>query len=288
MCKRKRDLARHFVFFHPATKSVQARLRWRKASWQSRFEPKATTPKQKRLRKTPWWLGGKRWTNFIPASVVFLQILRRYFSKQETCGAPVDCACKRRRSLKRPGKPTELIRGSAYQNLAVIYVLEGRGRQALETVNRALAVWTQVLAPNHPFLVYALGTKIVAYKKLKMFQEAEDMIPQTLELCASRFGPDHPERVILLNNTASVYLADKKYAKAEPLLREAVELCRRKFAPGHPLLNSVLLNYSNVLRKLNRNEEASLARAQSEVVSAFPQQLKTQASSGPKSGEGGR
>jgi tetratricopeptide (TPR) repeat protein len=170
--------------------------------------------------------------------------------------------------FEKAGKANRIDSGSAYQNLAVIYVLEGKGRQALETVNRALAVWTQVLAPNHPFLVYALGTKIVAYKKLKMFQEAEDMIPQTLELCVSRFGPDHPERVILLNNTASVYLADKKYGKAEPLLREAVELCRRKFAPGHPLLSSVLLNYSNVLRKLNRNEDASLARAQSEVVSA--------------------
>src|ERR1700730_13790772 len=101
------------------------------------------------------------------------------------------------------------------------------------------------------------------------------MIPHTLELCASRFGPDHPERVILLNNAASVYLADKKYGKAETLLRAAVEQCRCKFVPGHPLLNSVLLNYSNVLRKLNRNEEASLVRAQSEVVSAFRQRPKS-------------
>jgi hypothetical protein len=77
--------------------------------------------------------------------------------------------------------------------------------------------------------------------------------------------------VILLANVASVYIAEKKYKQAEPLLEECVKLSGRVFPAGHPVFRNILKTYSFVLAKLNRSDEAARARAQSEVLLAFPE-----------------
>jgi tetratricopeptide (TPR) repeat protein len=123
---------------------------------------------------------------------------------------------------------------------------------------------------TNPFFVYALTTEVVAYEKLKCFQQAEEIVPEMLKLGESRLGANHPQRVILLNNAAAVYIAEKKYTQAEPLLREAVALSKNDFLAGHPLVRNKLLSYSYVLENLNRYPEAARYRAEAEVLLAFP------------------
>ena len=180
--------------------------------------------------------------------------------------------------FKRNGAGSRMNLASAYENLAVVYSAQGKLRQALNTVDLALAAWNEELPPDHPFLVDALAAKIVIYVKLKDFKRAEQMIPEMLQSSVSRFGANNPARAILLNNAAGVYICQKRYSEAEPLLREGVEIFRRHFSLGHPALRNLLRNYSYVLDKLNRKEEASLARAQSQVFSAFEKQSKGDAS----------
>jgi Flp pilus assembly protein TadD len=140
----------------------------------------------------------------------------------------------------------------------------------LEAVTNALASWNKVFPANHPFLVHGLSTKIVILKERRAFQEAEQIIPEALKLALILYGPDHPERMFLLNNSAGVYLAEKKYAQAEALLHEAAGIGSCRLTAGHPLLNTVLQNYAYVLDKLNRKDEAARARAESQVLLAFP------------------
>jgi len=168
----------------------------------------------------------------------------------------------------RDTNPIDL--GSAYENLAAVYAQQRKPWLALAAVNRALATWNQPALSDSPFVVYALSTKILIYQEIKAYQQAEELIPEVLELGASRFGLDHPIRLLLLNAVAALYVAEKKYEKAEPLLREAAGVGRRQFPVGHPLLSSVLQNYSYVLAKLNRYDEASRARAESGALLAFP------------------
>lgn len=168
----------------------------------------------------------------------------------------------------RDANPIDL--GSAYENLAAVYAQQRKPKLALAAVNRALATWNQAAPPDYPFVVYALSTKILIYQEMKAYQQAEELIPDVLELGASRFGLDHPIRLLLLNAVAALYVAEKKYEKAEPLLREAAEVGRKRYPVGHPLLSSVLQNYSYVLAKLNRNDEALRTRAESAAVLAFP------------------
>jgi tetratricopeptide (TPR) repeat protein len=178
--------------------------------------------------------------------------------------------CRRAVSIFQEGDPSDVSLGNAYQNLAVIYVKRGKLKQAMDAVTNAIASWNKALPPHHPFEVFGLSTKIVVYQEQRAFREAEQIIPEALKLALTLFGPDHPERMILLNNCAGVYLAERKYVEAEVLLHEAADIGRHRLAAGHPLLNNVLRNHSYALEKLKRKDEAARARAESEVLLAFP------------------
>ena len=160
--------------------------------------------------------------------------------------------------------------GNAYQNLAVIYVKRGNLKRAQDAATNAMASWNKVLPPHHPYEVYGLSARIVIHQELREFREAEELIPEALRLALISFGPEHPERMILLNNSAGVYLAERKYAEAEALLHEAADIGRRRLPAGHPILNNVLRNYSYALERLHRTDDAARARAESQVLLAFP------------------
>jgi tetratricopeptide (TPR) repeat protein len=129
----------------------------------------------------------------------------------------------------------------------------------------------QSLPPGHPFVVYALSAKVVAYNKLKAFRQAEEIIPEMLQLAESQFSANHPQRAIVLSDAAAVYVAEKKYSQAERLLREAVAIGKRRFPAGHPLVRTSLLNYCYMFEKLNRKQEAAHSRAEAQVLLAFPE-----------------
>jgi tetratricopeptide (TPR) repeat protein len=173
--------------------------------------------------------------------------------------------------MEKAGEGNRIELGSAYANLAGAYLRKGNAKKALELVALGLATWKQVLPPNNSFTVYALCIKMLGYKKLKAYREAEALIPEVLEMGAVQLGPNHPDRVFLLAIAASVYIAEKKYELAAPLLKQGVELSKRLFPRGNPVSRTVLTNYSYVLAELGQTEEASRVRAESEVLLAFPE-----------------
>lgn len=173
--------------------------------------------------------------------------------------------------FEKGGEANRTELGSAYQNLAVVYAAQRKPRKALDAIGLALAIWQPALPPHHPFIIYALCTRLVAYGDLKAFREAEELIPQAIHLSEHQFGISRSQRVMVLSAAASVYVSEKKYDEAEPFLREAVDVGKQQYPPGHPLIRNALLNYSYVLEKLNRRQEAARHRAEAEVLLAFPQ-----------------
>jgi len=205
-------------------------------------------------------------SRFLTSLGQILKGLRKFGQAEELCQSALQILQR----TQAPDKADKVDLASAYQNVAVIQTLRGHTRKALATIDLALATWSQVPPPQHPSVVYALCTKLTVYDKLKAFRQGEELMPYLLALGESVFGPNHPERVILLNNAAVFYVTEKKYGDAEPLLREAADIARHQLAAGHPLTRSTLLNYSYVLAKLNRKNEAARVRAESDVVRASP------------------
>jgi tetratricopeptide (TPR) repeat protein len=177
--------------------------------------------------------------------------------------------CRRAISIfENTGKDWQIPLGTALGCLAVVQEQRKRPKSALESIRRALAVWNSCLPAGHPFFVYGMNTEMVLHSDLKQFRAAEDMIPDLIARCLSRFGPSHPERLTVYNNAAAVYFADRKYTEAERLLKDNLAAARRLYPPGHPTLAAVLMNYSEVLRRLHRTEEATVYREESNIISA--------------------
>jgi len=202
-------------------------------------------------------------TRFLTSLGQILKGLGKFRHAEELCQSALQI-------LQRMQAADKVDLASAYQNVAVIQTLRGHPRKALVTIELALATWSQVPPPQHPSFVYALCAKLTVYDKLRAFRQGEELMPHLLALGESVFGHNYPERVILLNKAAVFYVTEKKYGDAEPLLREASDIARHQLAAGHPLTRSTLLNYSYVLAKLNRKDEAARVRAESDVVRASP------------------
>jgi tetratricopeptide (TPR) repeat protein len=173
--------------------------------------------------------------------------------------------------MKNAGKGNRIELGTAYVNLAGGYLARGNAKKALKLISLAFATWKQVLPVNNTFTVYPLSLEVLSYEKLKSYGKAEALIPEMLEMGASRLGASHPDRVVLLDIAASVYIAEKRYQEAARFLEEDVELTKRLSPPGDPVSRTVLANYSYVLAKLGRTEEASRVQAESGVFMAFPE-----------------
>jgi tetratricopeptide (TPR) repeat protein len=174
--------------------------------------------------------------------------------------------------MKNAGEGYRIELGTAYANLAGAYLARGNAKKALELISLAFATWKQVLPSDNTFTVYAVSLEVLSYEKLKRYGTAEALIPEMLEMGVSGLGVSHPDRARLLDVAASVYIAEKKYPEAARVLQEAVELTKRTSPAGNPLSRIVLANYSYVLAKMGRTEEASQVRAENGILLAFPAQ----------------
>lgn len=197
--------------------------------------------------------------NFLSSLSQILKELGKLGQAEELCQSALQI-------LQRTQAAHKVDLAIAYQNVALLQALRGHPRKALATIDLALATWSQVPPPPRPSFIYALCTKMTVYARLKAFRQGEEFMPHLLALGESTLGHNHPERVMLLNNAAAFYVAENKYSDAEPLLHEAVDIAHNVIAAGHPIIRTLLLNYSYVLAKLNRTDEAARLRAESDVV----------------------
>ena len=220
-------------------------------------------------------IGRHTFNPLAPRFAILLSILARAFEDNGKLSHALKLYQEALFIFEKGGPDCRVGLGSAYSNIAATYLRHQNPKKALQYVNFALHTWQGVLPPDHVFKLYALNTEMLSHEKLRQYQQAEALIPNMLRLGSSLLAPDHPDRISLLNNVASVYLAEKKYDQAEPLLESAVTLSERELPVGHPISRRVLVTYAFVLAKLNRSEEASRVRAQSEILLAFPERSKS-------------
>lgn len=206
-----------------------------------------------------------------PSFAILLTVLAHSLEDEGERGRPLKLYRQAAGIMKNAGEDNSIELGTAYVNLAGGYLARGNAKKTLKLISQAFATWKGVLPFNNTFTVYPLSLEVLSYEKLKSYGKAEALIPEMLEMGASRLGANHPDRVVLLDIAASVYIAEKKYQKAAGILQEAVELSKRLFPVGAPVSRTVLANYSYVLEKLGRTEQASRVRAESRVILALPE-----------------
>jgi tetratricopeptide (TPR) repeat protein len=205
-----------------------------------------------------------------PSFALLLTVLAHSLEDEGERGRPLKLYREAVGIMKNVGRGNRIELGTAYVNLAAGYLARGNAKKALKLISLAFGTWKQVLPFNNAFTVYPVSLEVLSYERLKLYGRAEALIPEMLEMGVSRLGPNHPDRVVLLDIAASVCIVEEKFQEAARILGEAVELSKRVSPIGDPVSRTVLVNYSYVLAKLGRKEEASRVRKESGVVLAFP------------------
>jgi tetratricopeptide (TPR) repeat protein len=97
---------------------------------------------------------------------------------------------------------------------------------------RAAAILTSALGPDHPDVAKALNNLAVMYMELGRYAEAEPLLTRALRVREIEFGNDHPNVAANLYNLGIVNMEQARYAEAESFHKRALEIRERAFEPN--------------------------------------------------------
>jgi len=139
---------------------------------------------------------------------------------------------------------------TSLNNLAVLYKLQGRYREAEPLLLRALAIREQALGSEHPDVAQSLDNLAGLYHSQGYHREAEPLLRRALAIYESRLGAEHPGVAQSLNSLAGLYQAQGRYAEAEPLYQRALAIYEKVLGSEHPALTTGLESYASLLRRM--------------------------------------
>jgi CHAT domain-containing protein/tetratricopeptide (TPR) repeat protein len=111
---------------------------------------------------------------------------------------------------------------------------QGRFAEAIPPNARVLAIFTQVLGPEHPYTIVALNDLASMYSELGDHGSAEPLLRHALAVRERILGPEHPHTALSLSNLALLYWNMGANEKAEPLYRRALTIREKVLGPEHP------------------------------------------------------
>jgi tetratricopeptide (TPR) repeat protein len=105
-------------------------------------------------------------------------------------------------------------------------------------------------------LTKSLNNLAALYHLQGKYQMAEDVYETCLDIKLALYGDQHLETAINIHNMAALQCARKRWEKAEILYKRALEIRETLLGDDHVDLIPILKNYSIMLRKLVREDEA--------------------------------
>jgi tetratricopeptide (TPR) repeat protein len=97
-----------------------------------------------------------------------------------------------------------------------------------------------------------------AYFVQGKFAEAAVVYSKSVDILKVELGEDEPPVASALTNLATAYAAQSLYQKAEPLFRQALDIFQRSNWLDKPEAATTFENYSLLLRKTGREEQAAV------------------------------
>ncbi len=100
--------------------------------------------------------------------------------------------------------PNDPRLAGALNNLALIYLAQGRYAEAEPLHKRVLAIAEKALGPNDPRLAVALNNLAELYHAQGRYAEAEPLYKRSLAIFEKALGPAHPNVAQALENYAEL------------------------------------------------------------------------------------
>ncbi|HEY9783842.1 MAG TPA: tetratricopeptide repeat protein [Candidatus Obscuribacterales bacterium] len=119
----------------------------------------------------------------------------------------------------------------------------------------ALLEETWELWPFHPLVAQNLQMIGDLYAAQGMFAEAEKILSKTLSLRRQVLGEEHSEVAVTAHALAKLWQKMRRYKEAEQMYELAISIRKKSAYP--PLLATTMQGFSQLLRELDRKEEAA-------------------------------
>lgn len=155
--------------------------------------------------------------------------------------------------LGRSAPPGDMRTALALNNFAINLIDQGRYAEAVEALDRALAIRVAVQGEAGPAVLVSLNNRAIALKGQGDFVGADALYRRIL---AARRGPDDPETAMTLNNLGANLLALNRTTEAEAALRRAADLRERFLGADHPLTAQTLTHLADALAAQGRTAAA--------------------------------
>jgi tetratricopeptide (TPR) repeat protein/tRNA A-37 threonylcarbamoyl transferase component Bud32 len=132
----------------------------------------------------------------------------------------------------------------------------GEHAQAAEQFERARAVYTRHLGPDHPRTLLSASLLATNYAHLNRHAEAINLFEETLAIQKRVHPPDHPSTLQTMHNLAISYARQGRHAEALKMQEETVAARKRVLPADHPdtllSMESLAVSY----HALNHHAEA--------------------------------
>jgi tetratricopeptide (TPR) repeat protein/predicted Ser/Thr protein kinase len=132
----------------------------------------------------------------------------------------------------------------------------GKAAEALQHLERTLALQEKELGPEHVDLALTLNIMAVVQKGQTRFAEARVSSQRALALREKLLGPEHPEVAASLHVLGSIVREMEDLPTALALTQRALTLRERALGPEHPEVASSANNLAIILTELGRLEES--------------------------------
>jgi serine/threonine protein kinase len=132
--------------------------------------------------------------------------------------------------------------------VGVNYRGAGEARKAVEFLERAVRLRTDLLGREHKDTVNAMNSLGVAYHVAGKADLAVPLLEEALQFSKSKFGPEAPLTLIAMRNLADAYRHAGKLNLSLPLLEETLRLHKAGFGPDHPDTLTAMNNLASAYR----------------------------------------
>lgn len=154
----------------------------------------------------------------------------------------------------------------AARQLALVHKESSRYADAEQLLQHAIAISETTYGPEDPSLATDLSELADLYGAIGRHADAEPLLKRVIAIDEKAFGPEYPGLASSLSRLADLYWAIGRPADAEPLLRRTIAILEEVFPPDDPYLAEHRENHDTLTHAINRADEASKFRAETEAA----------------------
>ena len=151
-------------------------------------------------------------------------------------------------------------------NLGSLYIVQEHEEEAAPYLVRAIDIMRESRGGNDADYARALNNLGVLLDRLKRHDEAKPILEESVAVREDTFGKEHPETATGYKNLGVNYSFQQRYDEAEALYKRALEIREKEYGMDSPPVDMVLTDYVDLLRKVDRLQEADEMHHRSEAI----------------------